>query len=193
MSSNFQNRLVGTLVVVALAVIFLPDLLDGKKQYAKETFPVIPKHPAFEVVEVSEDKFPPIQTEPKPKIPHADEVLPQNVVAVTAGKPKQQKLKTAKEPPVKNEPKKPLGHRPAWTLQVGTFKSAKNANKLLKNLRTQGMKAYSVPSRIQDGQLTKIFVGPHVKRQELENIQEKVVKITKSKSVLLKFDPLRSL
>lgn len=193
MSSNFQNRLVGTLVVVALAVTFLPDLLDGKKEYTQETFPVIPKHPAFEVVDVSEDKFPPIQTEPKPKIPHADEVLPQNVVAVTAGKRQPKNIKTVKEKPVKNELKKSLEHRPAWTLQVGTFKSAKNAHKLLQSLRTQGMKAYSVPSRIQDGELTKIFVGPHVKREELESLQVKVNKITKSKSVLLKFDPLRSL
>ena len=31
MASKFQNRLVGTVILVALVVIFLPDLMDGNK------------------------------------------------------------------------------------------------------------------------------------------------------------------
>lgn len=31
MASKFQNRLVGTVILVALGVILLPGLLDGKK------------------------------------------------------------------------------------------------------------------------------------------------------------------
>ena len=36
MASKFQNRLVGTVILVALVVIFLPDLMDGNKLEQKE-------------------------------------------------------------------------------------------------------------------------------------------------------------
>lgn len=42
MTSQFQNRLVGTIVLVALGVIFLPDMLDGKQSRVEEVFTEIP-------------------------------------------------------------------------------------------------------------------------------------------------------
>lgn len=45
MSSQFHNRLVGTVVLVALGVIFLPDILDGKKERQEEQFAEIPLRP----------------------------------------------------------------------------------------------------------------------------------------------------
>ena len=47
MSNQFHNRLVGTIVVVALGVIFLPDLLDGKNTQKEEGFTEIPLRPSF--------------------------------------------------------------------------------------------------------------------------------------------------
>ena len=47
MSSQFHNRLVGTVVLVALGVIFLPDILDGKKDRQEEQFSEIPLRPAL--------------------------------------------------------------------------------------------------------------------------------------------------
>jgi DedD protein len=41
-TNQFQNRLVGTIVLVALGVIFLPDLLDGKQSRVEEVFTEIP-------------------------------------------------------------------------------------------------------------------------------------------------------
>ncbi|MDO2947726.1 SPOR domain-containing protein [Aeromonas simiae] len=50
MASQFQNRLVGTVILVALVVIFLPDLLDGNKQQEveEESFAKIPLRPELE-------------------------------------------------------------------------------------------------------------------------------------------------
>ncbi|MBV4365583.1 cell division protein DedD [Erwinia sp. BNK-24-b] len=45
MASKFQNRLVGTIIIVALGVIALPGLLDGKKKHYKEEFAAIPLVP----------------------------------------------------------------------------------------------------------------------------------------------------
>ena len=43
MSNALQNRLVGTVILVAVMVIFLPDYLDGKKQTNTETFVDFPR------------------------------------------------------------------------------------------------------------------------------------------------------
>jgi len=44
-ASKFQNRLVGTVIIVALGVIVLPGILDGKKKHYKEEFAAIPLVP----------------------------------------------------------------------------------------------------------------------------------------------------
>ncbi|WP_337030256.1 cell division protein DedD [Pantoea agglomerans] len=45
MASKFQNRLVGTVILVAVGVIVLPGLLDGQKKHYKEEFAAIPLVP----------------------------------------------------------------------------------------------------------------------------------------------------
>ncbi|WP_058912741.1 cell division protein DedD [Entomohabitans teleogrylli] len=45
MASKFQNRLVGTIVLVALGVIVLPGLLDGQKKHYQDQFAAIPLVP----------------------------------------------------------------------------------------------------------------------------------------------------
>ncbi|MGM3175277.1 cell division protein DedD [Dickeya lacustris] len=45
MASKFQNRLAGTVVLVALGVIVLPGLLDGKKKHYEDEFAAIPLVP----------------------------------------------------------------------------------------------------------------------------------------------------
>ena len=45
MASQFQNRLIGTIILVAIGVIFLPDFFDGKKEHYKEEFASIPLQP----------------------------------------------------------------------------------------------------------------------------------------------------
>ncbi|GAM54772.1 dedD protein [Vibrio ishigakensis] len=85
MASKFQSRLVGTIVLVAVGVIVLPDVLDGQKLHYKEEFVAIPIKPeleseveSFEVLEpVEEDvSLPPSPVEeviqestPEPEAP----------------------------------------------------------------------------------------------------------------------------
>jgi DedD protein len=44
-ASKFQNRLTGTIVLVALGVIILPGLLDGQKKHYQDEFAAIPLVP----------------------------------------------------------------------------------------------------------------------------------------------------
>lgn len=57
MSTPFKNRLVGTIIVAAVVVIFLPDVLDGEKKSYQDDFEAIPTAPAF-TGEVTSKAFP---------------------------------------------------------------------------------------------------------------------------------------
>lgn len=67
MASKFQNRLVGTVIIVALGVIILPGLLDGKKKHYKEEFAAIPLVPK-PGDQQDADMVPPV-TQPLPSQP----------------------------------------------------------------------------------------------------------------------------
>jgi len=56
-SNALQNRLVGTVILVAVTVIFLPDYLDGKKQTNTETFVDFPRSTS-NLSAVAPDAFP---------------------------------------------------------------------------------------------------------------------------------------
>ena len=60
MASRFQSRLVGTIILVALGVIILPDLLDGKKSHYQDDIAAIPLKPESQIdiqaLEVPEPK-----------------------------------------------------------------------------------------------------------------------------------------
>jgi len=66
-ASKFQNRLVGTVILVAIGVIVLPGLLDGKKKHYKEEFAAIPLVPKPDDQQDSET-VPPV-TQPLPAQP----------------------------------------------------------------------------------------------------------------------------
>lgn len=67
MASKFQNRLVGTIILVAIGVIVLPGLLDGKKKHYKEEFAAIPLVPKADDQQDNE-MVPPV-TQPLPSQP----------------------------------------------------------------------------------------------------------------------------
>ncbi|UXK11179.1 cell division protein DedD [Erwinia pyrifoliae] len=77
MASKFQNRLVGTVIIVALGVIVLPGVLDGQKKHYKEEFAAIPLVPKAD--EQPETELVPPVTQSLPAQP------PGNGGAVAAG------------------------------------------------------------------------------------------------------------
>lgn len=74
MASKFQNRLIGTIILVALGVIVLPGLLDGKKKHYEDEFAAIPLVPkpgdSHEI-----DAVPPV-SQPLPIAPPAGAAQP---------------------------------------------------------------------------------------------------------------------
>ncbi|MCS6114873.1 sporulation protein [Shewanella sp. SACH] len=125
MSSQFHNRLVGTVVLVALGVIFLPDILDGKKDRQEEQFSEIPLRPTvIEQQKADDDMFEVLSAEDAAALSGADVALAetgnnadsdksaaiakQDVKADVKPEVKKPEVKQAevKKPEVKPEPKK---------------------------------------------------------------------------------------
>ncbi|MEC6816219.1 cell division protein DedD [Photobacterium toruni] len=214
MASQFQNRLIGTIILVALCVIFLPDFFDGKKEHYKETFASIPLQPKMDG-----------QTEAKtiPEPENANVVLPQEpVVAATDAQTsttsgdetytieadnhatveppvveKQVVVKPAVKPipvvkastPAVNQTTS-VTTSSAWVIKMGTFGNFDNANALVAKLRLNGYEAQLIPRNAKPGQYVKVVVGPDVSKAKLTDQIAELKKITGLNGKLNRFDAI---
>ena len=206
MSSALQNRLVGTIILVAIAVIFLPDLLDGKKQSNRNLFVELPKKPPMSEVQAPEtldtDKVKeaatrqvevvseqalddPISTTQTAStnqkqtndVQVADEYAP---TAVTEAPPVEQSTPSnlGQQTVVEQDTDKLLGSA-GWVVQLGSFRHQKNVQELLNLLEKAGYRAFSRPVKTNSGTLTKVFVGPDLQKRNLEEALSHLHELTK--------------
>ncbi|SUQ02432.1 DedD protein [Vibrio owensii] len=193
MASKFQSRLVGTIILVAVGVIVLPDVLDGKKLHYKEEFASIPIKPEldsdvenFEILEPVED----------------DVSLPDSPVTATVDESEEPQVAVSEPEPVTQpeETKQPeqveVAVRPveeknqyedsAWIIQLMALKNHENAVALVEDLQKRGYQAHVK----KETAFTRVIVGPDVSKSKLERQVKELQKITGSKGQLLKFKPL---
>lgn len=80
-----------------------------------------------------------------------------------------------------------------WVLQVGSFTDTKNATELEKQLRAKGLTVYTREIKLpkENKSAIKIFVGPAVKRSQIEAIQTKLAQEMHIKGIVQTFDPLQ--
>ncbi|MBF7073121.1 SPOR domain-containing protein [Glaciecola sp. MH2013] len=223
MSNALQNRLVGTIILVAVIVIFLPDYLDGKKETNTETFVDFPRSttnlsatepdafPAEKVAEATRRNVVVVnetavdaeyeeQNAKSNKNTDASQVVEQNnatestesqasadkQAAMTEQLAKNMKAassqnqaadegETSETPTsletqtlVQSDPESVLKDT-GWVVQLGSFGNQKNVNELLKKLDKAGYRAFSRKVRTSGGELTKVFVGPELVRENLDN------------------------
>jgi len=176
MASKFQSRLVGTIILVAIGIIVLPDVLDGKKTHYKEEIASIPLKPeldseleSFEILDPVDDS----QSLPDTPIEVA---VTQEPVAEDKPLPV-----VIKEVPERNE-----YQDSAWIVQLMALKNADNAKNLVKDLQKRGYQAHTKP----ENGFTRVIIGPDVSKSKLERQIIELEKITGSKGQLLKFKPL---
>jgi len=179
MASRFQRRLVGTIILVSIGVIFLPDVFDGKKLHYKEEITSIPLKPN---IGTNVETY---------KILEPDSVkvsLPEAPIKVT------KKTVSIKESTAKSEVK--VQHRvikeknnykdSAWLIQLMALKNADNAKKLVGDLQKRGYQAHS---KVENG-FTRVIIGPDISKSKLERQLVELRKITGAKGQLIKFKPL---
>ncbi len=178
MASKFQSRLVGTIILVALGVIILPDILDGEKKHYKEEFAAIPIKPGvqaeletFEVLEPAE----------------AQTALPDSPVDIISP-PVENSNVQSEQVVVQSEPdsEQSFYQDSAWIIQLMALKNAENAETLVKDLQKRGYRAHSK----KEGNFTRVIVGPDTSKEKLEKQIKELRKITGSQGQLMKFNPV---
>jgi DedD protein len=187
LTSALQNRLVGTIILVALIVIFVPDILDGKKQSQKDPFVNLPARPEMkaivdakpaldetvkqkatrdiEIVQELPIDEPASEMQSTPVDPESDSSTATKSDTSTDQKTLQESVESSSE--VTQDQSGSLD-RAGWVVQLGVFRHEKNVQELLDKLKKAGYRAFSRPIQTSSGELTKVFVGPHLQKQELQ-------------------------
>jgi DedD protein len=217
-SSALQNRLVGTAIVVAIVVIFLPDLLDGKQELNRNLFVESPQKPSMKTI-----KSPaPFDTG---KVKEAatrkveivsEQAIDDDPLAKLTAQTKLESRTTDVQVPdvfqagetvsVKEKPETEISHSSSleqqtvvkqdvdrllasagWVVQLGSFRHQKNVKELLNRLEKAGYRAFSRPVKTNSGILTKVFVGPELQKDNLENALSHLKELTNLKGRVTPF------
>lgn len=192
------QRIVGALVLVALAVIFVPMLFnreDAGRQVAVDA-PTMPKTPAAPVIETQPVEVPEPEVEP---FPEEFEIIEEQAVnepdapakpidpAPALVEPKPAEPATVQTQPETPEEKRlDTANLPvSWSIQLASLSSRDNAEKLQKTLRSQGYNAYI---RTADG-MNRVFVGPLVERGEANRLRDQLQRQQKLDGFVVRFKP----
>lgn len=219
MSTPFQNRVVGTVIVAAIAIIFLPDFLDGNKKKYNAEFEDIPQAPkieldttvkafpteklksielkAVEVVEVEQDNL--LELAGKSTVNGNDSkssstALSTDTVKVNTLK-KPVSLDKKITPKVKKKvtsslPKK-INAKESWVIQLGSFRHKKNVLELIEKLKYHGYTTFTRPIKTKNGTLTKVFIGPNINKASLENKIKPLKSLTHVQGKVTRFYPTK--
>jgi len=208
-----KQRLVGMLIVVIAGVVFLPDLLDGKKQLTKEEFkkvpakpevdeqPILTEFPRQEVVEA-------MLTAPQPSEREADDSELEGsdeVASAVQSVPEIENadlVKSLREDEGRSEvniqanqrlqvAKQSEFKKQAWILQLGSFKHKENVDALRQKLKEAGFDTFTKPVKTKAGLLSKVYIGPEFSKATLEVAQTKLKEIAGIEGKITRFDPIK--
>ena len=207
MSTPFQNRLVGTIIVAAVAIIVLPDLLDGNKKTFQDEFEQIPPPPKVKFVK-EKISFPQdVIVNESPE--SLSDSLASDVELVNEQQQKQSLAKEKKEKRVNNtkanreKEKKPVTQFPdtimpeksvlkqEWVIQLGSFRHEKNVAQLLLKLKDNGYIAFTKPIKTKNGTLIKVFIGPELTQNSLNKKIPALKKLTGVQGKIARFYPTK--
>ena len=175
---TFKQRIVGAIVLVALAVIFIPMLLPGSRDigFSDNGSPIPPKPAELENLKVLElEKPQPVPTPREivrtPIDEHSPVAPPEDVEAPATDKtPLPEETLPAK---TTSEAAQPAATTPkAWAVQVGSFTQRDNAMRLRDQLRSKGYKAFVEQITSADKNFYRVRVGPEVSREKAVALQK---------------------
>ena len=159
MAYNKKQRIVGTLVLMALVGVLFPVIFDGGNTFQAELEFRIPSEPKFNL-------FPePIPTRPA-IIADADievgEEGSQPEISETDG----QAISQSEEDEVDFDSSPMLS---GWSIRLGSFAETQNATNLVEQLHKSEYKAYTREFNNSAGEFLSVFVGPWIDKNIAED------------------------
>ena len=185
MNQGAKQRIVGTAVLLALALIFLPIIFDGEGSYQAPVSSRIPEAPIISIL--------PEPTQSRPIIVgNVETIEPDASAAVSLI---EEVAELAEEPSVAIATQETVndveitdapifsrevpqlsdaGLPQGWVVRLGSFSDSENASNLVTRLQNAGYKAYSRVMRSSQEALTGVFVGPWLDRGQVNEYQQKL-------------------
>lgn len=84
----------------------------------------------------------------------------------------------------------PVTPAEAWVIELPDVKDAVEAENLVQNLRLKGFNAYSRQYKSLLGVLTRVFVGPEIKPEQMKRVVEQLNNEMHLETKVVAFDPL---
>ena len=196
MDRGLIQRMVGALVLIALAVIFVPMLFNREDDARRVEVdaPAMPQTPAMPDVEVQLVEVPEPAAEPFPEEFEIIEEGPETEAQVPAEPitaPPAVAEPTPTPPAERPEPEQRLdaANLPvSWSVQLASLSNRESAEALTAKLRSQGYNAYV---RTFEG-MNRVFVGPLVERAEANRLRDVLERQQKLKGFVVRFKPEES-
>ncbi len=210
MHPRLKERLVGAAVLVVLAVIFIPMILTGPVDTGAIDETNIPAQPAdtFKptLVPITEAGTPAVEPETiaetiaappakteTPPVQVSEQVAVEQVAnepAVESAsqaqniEPKQEPVATSKQDKASTD--KPVGLS-AWVVQLGSFTSKVNADKMNLSLRKAGYPAFVEPLSKDNKTSYRVRVGPELLRSDAEKLLKSINEKMQLKGIVLRY------
>lgn len=166
MDDGLKQRLVGAIVIVAAAIIFLPMIFNDAHRPPEDVLIEIPERPEIPKLDIT-----------KPTPPSERRNAAEQEELETAG--------TVIEKPEARETNVPV----SWTLQLASFKERKNADNLRDRLRKAGYKAYVRYRADRKPSMARVFVGPELNRKSIDQLKTRLKKELKLEGIVVRFNP----
>ena len=185
MNQGAKQRIVGTAVLLALALIFLPIIFDGEGSYQAPVSSRIPEAPIISILPEPTQSRPIIVGNVETIEPDASaevslieevaELVEEPSVAIATQETVNDVEITdapifSREVPQLSDAGLPQG----WVVRLGSFSDSENASNLVTRLQDAGYKAYSRVMRSSQEALTGVFVGPWLDRGQVNEYQQKL-------------------
>ncbi|MEE9552256.1 MAG: SPOR domain-containing protein, partial [Gammaproteobacteria bacterium] len=169
-------RLVGAAVLVILAVIFIPMLLDDAPDTDNEiTRSNIPPKPetnfSSRIIPIPEEEIKAGDLSTKEKI--TPKKITQKKEATKSVIKQAVEAKSLEKIKVQEEVVDRVGLS-AWVVQLGSFSNEDNAQELNKKLRDAGYPAFVEPLKQKTSVVYRVRVGPELKRSDAQSLRDRL-------------------
>jgi DedD protein len=198
MDQNIKNRLVGIVVIFALAVIFLPMILDGSGVRKDDFDIVIPPQPEVStdadfdsrIIELNSrvDAVPELEQRFVDEVSSDNQVDRSASVAEPAQKPVTETVAKTKPKPKPPEPA-PKSGGDSFVLQVGSFQDRGRALAQRDKLRKSNIAAVFIEQfNINDKPSYRVRLGPFINKEQTRVAQNKIKAKHDIDGIIMKYE-----
>ena len=194
MERALKERIIGAAVLVLYVVLVVPIFLDGPPdateivsepvllpgQQEQKTQTVVLDRNRTEPVPAASDSIEGAAAvddkaaERKATPPKAQDTEEKPPVIEKKPEPTPKVVAPTFPPPAKTQPASTTG---MWAVQLGSFSSKDNAEKLAADLRKQGYAAFLSQLATDSGRLHRVRIGPQKDRQSAEAMASRLAKV----------------